>query len=141
MNTNPELDGSTGQGTSYFFVSPSNSSGVISAYLNFTPAPGDNSRDQVVRGPDPLSTRGVHHVAASFGARTLRLYVDGELVAERSEISGSLAEIDDANVWIGRANFPEDELDGVVYEFRIYDQALSPTELRASFEAGPDPER
>ena len=55
-------------------------------------------------------------------------------------IRGDLSELDDSNVWLGRAQF-----DGYPYlsaqldEFRIYDRALSASAISRSFAAGPNP--
>jgi hypothetical protein len=47
--------------------------------------------------------------------------------------------LNDVNNWLGRSNWTSDaNFDGSFNEFRIYDQALTASEIAASFAAGPD---
>jgi hypothetical protein len=48
-------------------------------------------------------------------------------------------QIDDVNNWLGRSQWPDPLYDGTIDEFRIYDHAVSATEVSSSFTAGPDP--
>lgn len=137
-NTNEPTSTRTGQGTTYFFVTPRNNAGRSAACLNLTARAGDSEDDRCVQGPAPLTTDGIHHIVASYGDDRLRFYLDGGLLGER-EVEGALGDIDDDNDWIGRANYPEDELGGTVHEFRIYDRVLSADEVQTNFAAGPDP--
>lgn len=68
----------------------------------------------------------------------MRLYVDGELRAE-APAPFALDLIQDENVWLGRSQWVQDRnLAGRYEEFRIYDRALSASEIRAAHERGPD---
>lgn len=136
MNTGNPGAVRTGQGTSYFYVTPNGDDDRVGAYMNFSATADDNDNDVVASGREALSTDGVHQIVASFGDGNLRLYVDARLRGERHNITGTLDQIDDRNTWIGRANYPEDELNGALYEFRIYDRALTDAEIEASFRAG-----
>ena len=54
--------------------------------------------------------------------------------------SGALSGINDVNVWLGRSNYAVDpEFNGILHEFRIYRVALDATQVRTSYDAGPDP--
>ena len=47
--------------------------------------------------------------------------------------------INDINNWLGRSQYSQDpRFGGSYHEFRIYNAALSASDIRASFEAGPD---
>lgn len=93
------------------------------------------------------ATRGVPtgaltHLAVSFDAETraFRLYLDGELANEKVPDGMVLADVNDVNDWIGRSQFAADAaLSATIEEFRIYSVALTPSELRTSFRAGPHP--
>ncbi|HEX6960581.1 MAG TPA: LamG domain-containing protein, partial [Lacipirellula sp.] len=43
------------------------------------------------------------------------------------------------NNWLGRSQWPDPLFDGLIDEFRIYDHALTATEVAANFTAGPEP--
>ena len=69
----------------------------------------------------------------------IALYLNGD--ADGSVAwTGTLAAVNDVNVWLGRSNFAVDpELNGIMHEFRIYRVALTETQIRASYAAGPNP--
>jgi len=94
----------------------------------------------VVQGRDALPTGTKHQLAVTFDtdADTLTLYLDGQAQGSTPRVTGTLSQIDDRNVWIGRANFDEAGFRGTIHEFRIYDRALSATEIAASAAAGSD---
>ncbi len=69
------------------------------------------------------------HLAVTFDGATLRLYVNGSQVSSRA-ITGTILGTDDP-LWIG-GNRPYGEyFQGVIDEVRVYDRALSPSEVRA----------
>jgi hypothetical protein len=141
-------DDMRGMGTSYLYATPRNGTGTgsdatgnFAAYLNFTRTAGDTGEDTVLQGTGPLSMGIMHQVAVVFdgSADTFLLYLDGTIVDTATHITGMLAQIDDRNMWIGRANFPEESLQATVHEFRIYNDALTEAAVSASYAAGPDP--
>jgi hypothetical protein len=107
--------------------------------MNFTSAV-DSGEDRFVEARAALGTGSMHEVAVSFDAtaKTLALYLDGMLQGSRSDVTGSLSQIDDRNVWVGRANYDEPLFRGTIHELRIYDHALSAAALLKSSQAGPD---
>jgi hypothetical protein len=132
-----------GAGQTYLFLTPSNSAtgGLRVAYS----IGGGGAAETLVDGLAPLpigagaSGGTLEHVAVVVddGAAQLRLYSNGsELGAV--PFAGDLAALNDVNNWLGRSNYTVDPpLFGSLVEFRIYDRALTPTELRTSFQAGP----
>jgi len=82
---------------------------------------------------------GLHHVAyvVDYPSRTSALYLDGAEVA-RLAISLDPSQFDQVNDWLGRSQWPDPFFNGSINEFRIYDRALTPAEVAASFAAGPD---
>ena len=91
------------------------------------------------RAEDPRAST-TRQVALSFDAARslLTLYLDGVRVAETSA-GFALAQLGDVNAWLGRSQWVQDYFARVSYdEFRIYDRALSRTEVRELFQRGAD---
>jgi hypothetical protein len=102
---------------------------------------GTASETIVNASTGPLSTGARKHVVVVIddAANTMFLYLDGAQVGF-VQLLGTLSAINDANCWLGRSQFAADpEFNGTLYEFRIYNIALSATQVQASFTAGSDP--
>ncbi len=85
-----------------------------------------------ISAPATLPSRW-HHVAASIdsSSMTMKLYRDGQLVAERETpfLPSDLGET--TQNWLGRSQFAADDFYlGSIDEVRIYDRALSVAEVR-----------
>jgi hypothetical protein len=104
--------------------------------------------DDVVGGD--LSTTVERHIVSVFDQSgglpgTVTMYVDGLLIGS-APIAGNaapngylnLAAMTDNNNWLGRSQWPDPVFDGYINEFRIYDAALSPLQVAASFARGAD---
>jgi len=127
----------SGAGTSFFMLEPESGAGKLAAYVNFTSAASDPARDLAAIDSNALSTVGVQHVAVTFDGRRLGLYLNGAPRIFTDSAPQSLSSIDDRNNWLGRSQFSRDpELDAIIHEFRIYDRALTASEIAASFEQG-----
>jgi hypothetical protein len=62
----------------------------------------------------------------------VHLTIDGDVGSE-------LGDLNDVNNWLGRSNWTADaNLNGTFDEFRIYNSALSGSEVAASLAAGPN---
>jgi hypothetical protein len=143
----------TGQGTSYFYVVPrSDMNDTVDFSVNFTPVPNDAAQADYYYQAPPLTAGVRYHIAVTFrdpgagSSKTASLYVNGvrratgSIPASANGVSNRLSSIDDRNCWIGRANLAgRPELSGTIEEFRIYNAALSASDITASFNAGPDP--
>jgi hypothetical protein len=69
----------------------------------------------------------------------LLVYLDGELSGQQT-FTGSLAQLNDVNAWLGRSQYDADpELTGTFHDFRVYNAALTAAQIQTSFAAGPDP--
>jgi len=92
----------------------------------------------VVNGP-PVREMELTHVVVVFRDNdTLSLYKDGALQGS-VDIQGGLDDIDPVNNWLGRSQFGVDEeFNGLIEEFRIYDGALTSEQISVSYTAGPD---
>ena len=76
--------------------------------------------------------------AGDFG--TITLYVNnGPAVTAPIPTDMYLDEINDNNNWLGRAQWGDPLFDGLIDEFRIYNTALTASDVSASFAAGPEP--
>jgi glucose/arabinose dehydrogenase len=92
-----------------------------------------------------------HHVAVVFDAdggdepneATITLYIDGLLPAGAANNPAAtmvqLRNLNDLNNWLGRSNWTSDaNFDGMLNEFRIHNTPLTPSQVDASFDAGPN---
>lgn len=99
------------------------------------------SGQQFVAAADAVvPTSSTVQVALSFDAVSslLTLYLDGVRVAE-TKAGFSLAELGDENAWLGRSQWVQDYFAKVRYdEFRVYDRALTRSEIKGLHTRGPD---
>lgn len=129
-------EGVRGMGTKYLFLTPRAGSGFIMAAYSQA---GIGAEIQVV-GSSALEIGSLSHVAVAVDSATdeLNLYVNGELVGAQT-LDQRLSEIEDVNSWLGTSQYRVDPyLNAELVEFRIYDRALTPDELRLTYETGPD---
>jgi hypothetical protein len=121
-------------------------------YLVWTPQAGDSGRmmfsitdqsnapgEERPRLHDtlPFEIATEVHVAVTYGPSGARLFRNGQ------EVAAGLAEIplhaiEDVNVWLGRANWPDPLFVGSFNEVRIHNSLRTSQELRTSTLAGPD---
>ena len=115
-----------------------------SAYMFFCPRTGTTGNmrfairsatvttEQLVNSPSIL-TVGWHHTAVVIDsqAMTIRLYLDGELIASGATIVLPKDLGNTTQNWLGRSQYSADAyLLGSLDDFRIYDRVLSEAELR-----------
>jgi hypothetical protein len=132
-------EGNQGTGKTYLFLTP-RSSGAGGAMRVAYSTNGSGSETQIDASSE-LSTTGIHHVVVVVDdtGDMLRLYLDGAEAGSKA-LSGSLSGIHDINNWLGRSQYSSDaEFGGTLYEFRVYDTALSAGQVALSFGDGPDP--
>jgi hypothetical protein len=128
-------------GKSYLFLTPmtdAGSGGLLRAVYSLSG--GSAMAETRVEGPSslPLALAQLMVVVDSASGRLL-LYVDGAPVGEQASAL-SLSSIHDVNCWLGRSQYAADpELGATLHDFRIYDAALTPAQIAASFAGGPDP--
>jgi hypothetical protein len=89
--------------------------------------------EQSVDGQAALPTGTWKHVAVVLGPAGAFLYVDGVQVGADATVTLRPADLGSMpNNYIGRSLFSADPyLDGAIDEFRVYDRALSPQEIKA----------
>jgi hypothetical protein len=94
----------------------------------------DESEEQEhVVSPAPLSSRKWTHVAYTYDGDKMRLYVDGTLVATKEVGTASFAS--DGPLSIGCSPDTHEFFGGRIDEPRVYERALSGTEIAADMEA------
>jgi hypothetical protein len=72
--------------------------------------------------------------------RQMALFVNGAIVGSVNLMQADpLSYVYDINDWLGRSQFAQDDgFNGTYTEFRIYDEALTPAQVRSSYAGGPD---
>ncbi len=116
----------------------------------FTPNDGSNrprlsykasGTTSTVAGSSALAVGTQTHVALVLnpGGNTLALYINGVLAGSVAS-TAPLSELRDGDNWLGRSQVSSDPaLNATFTELRIYNRALSASELQTSVLAGPDP--
>jgi hypothetical protein len=110
----------TGNGLAYGLYS-SDDEGLPSVYIN------TGGTDIAATGPESLSAGTWSHLAATYDGSSLRLYVNGQLVATRN-ITGSIVTSNGPLRFGGNAIWGE-HLDGSLDEVRIYNTVLTANEI------------
>jgi hypothetical protein len=119
-----------GSGTSMnMFLTPQSGSGAV----RFAITTGGWSAEQQINGSSALPTGQWTHVAVTRSGNTGRLYVNGAQVGQNSNLTLSPASLGNTTQnWIGRSQYSADPfLDGQVDDFRIYNRALSSSEIQS----------
>jgi hypothetical protein len=93
--------------------------------------------EQVLNAPTTLAS-GWHHVAASFDSATMtmKLYLDGEVVASGAT---DLLPKDMGNTtqnWLGKSQWPDALYTGGLDELRIYDRLLTQDDIQNAMQGG-----
>ncbi len=117
-------------GTVYMFLTPNNGATNSPRFAITTSAGGGES---MVTAPSGLTPGQWHHIAVVIDADSmmLTLYVDGQAVdsTETGTLPADLGQT--TQNWLARSQYTADPyFAGSLDEFRIYDRALSPGEVR-----------
>ncbi len=112
-----------GNGTSqYFFLTPNNGSQMRVVLKN-------KGTEQILSAPTPST--GWHHFTVTLSTDSIRLYMDGELVAGTTEINIRPADFTPRRNYIGRSQYVADPLFvGQVDDIRIYNTAISAEQVK-----------
>lgn len=134
-NSDGGEDISGGAGASYYiFLTPQSGETTLRFGMN-NPLP---ERVELTINDDSLPAGIEHHLVVSWDGpnNNVSMYLDGELVDE-GDPHFTLADLgDDVNNWLGRAQWPDPMYVGNYNEFRIYDHAMTASEVTASLLAG-----
>ncbi len=122
--------------TTYMFLTPQNGS---TSRLRFAITTSGNGGEQQIDGAAALTAGVWHHVAVTLHGNTGVLYLNGVPVGTNSAMTLKPASLGStANNYIGKSQWTDPYLNGVIDEFRIYDVALSSAEIAATFALGPN---
>ena len=85
--------------------------------------------------PNPMTLRGWHHVVGTYDGTSMRLYVDGESVAESTGQSGAIQYPDKAFYQAGayRDNDEFFRLKGALHELAVWTDVLSADQIRSRY--------
>ncbi|NGO38999.1 hypothetical protein G4L39_06260 [Limisphaera ngatamarikiensis] len=128
----------SGGSTSYFFMRTGDANGGVLGDITIM-VPARNT--QQVPGPVVTAGSETHLVWTSDGnTGVARIYVNGQLGGETLGFTNTPAMIGETtNNWLGRSQWGADPYPNLSYnEFRIWDGALNPLEVAASYVSGPD---
>jgi hypothetical protein len=102
----------------------------------------DRTGEASASGPAAITSAQLNqerYVAVVLDEYTLTVYLDGREVAETDLTSQSLSKLSNHYALLGGSLFGSDPaLVGSINEFRIYDAALSPMQIKSSYSAGPN---
>ena len=113
-----------GTGTTYYMFLTGNA-GSVTRY-----AIKANSGEQQISSTSALTTGAWHHVAVTLSGSTGTLYVDGGQAGQNTGMTLHPSSLGTTTqTWIGRSQFSDPYLNGLVDDFRIYNRALSGTEI------------
>ncbi|MGM0879911.1 MAG: LamG-like jellyroll fold domain-containing protein [Bacillota bacterium] len=109
-------------------------------YLFLTPRSGSNtlrfaikngSSEQMVQTSQLVANQWVH-VAVTLGGGTAKLYVGGELKASASNFTIKPSDFKPSVNYIGKSQWPDPLLNGMIDEFRVYNSVLSAEEIKSA---------
>ncbi|PLB19033.1 MAG: Fibronectin type III domain protein [Flavobacteriaceae bacterium FS1-H7996/R] len=120
-----------GTGTSnYMFITPKNGS---NGNLRYAIKTGDV--EQQINTSVALTTERWYHLAVTQSGTTAILYLDGAEVGRNTSMTLSPSSLGNTTQnWIGKSQWPDPLLDGLVDDFRIYSRALDSTEVHSLYD-------
>src|SRR6185503_1007682 len=115
--------------TANMFLAPQSGSNTV----RFAITTGGGGAEQQINGTSALPTGVWTHVAVTKNGNTGTLYVNGAQVGQNTGLTLSPSSLGNTTQnWIGRSQYAGDPfLDGQVDDFRIYNRALSASEVQA----------
>jgi hypothetical protein len=122
--------------TTNMFLAPQNG---VSGTVRFAITTNGGGSEQQINCTSTMSTGLWYQVAVTLNGNTGILYLNGLPVGTNSAMTlrpSSLGST--ANNYIGRSQYPDPYLDGVIDEYRIYSVGLSAAEIAATAALGPD---
>lgn len=115
---------------SYLFLTP-----ATGGEMRFAITTGSNTEEQLL-ATDSLPTGEWHHVAVTLDGNTGVMYIDGA-----PRVAGQIllnpSDINPVNNYIGQSQWPDPLFNGRIDDFRIYDYALSSSQILALVDACP----
>jgi DUF1680 family protein len=124
-----------GTGTTvYMFLTP-----TAGSTIRYAITTGGSGSEQRINGTAALTSGTWKHVAVTLSGSTGILYVDGVQVGTNTSMTLKPSSLGSTTKnYIGKSQYADPYLNGLVDDFRIYDRALSAAEVQALF-AGATP--
>ncbi|GAA5117363.1 hypothetical protein GCM10023339_28080 [Alloalcanivorax gelatiniphagus] len=99
---------------------------------------GDGLQERIYAVPTRDVTAGQwNHVAFTRDGATGTLYLNGEEVASREDLTITMADVGPtANNWLGRNGFPDPALNGQMDDVRVYTSTLTDADIAAMYDDG-----
>ena len=95
------------------------------------------ANEQRITAPVALTTGAWHHIAVTRKGNTGVLYINGSPVATNNSMTLRPADLGStAFNYLGKSQYSDPYLNGQLDEFRIYNVALTPSEIAASYALG-----
>lgn len=126
-------------GTTYLDFTP-NRGATQSPGISITPAPFAGG-DFAVAGPAKLSAGIEHHAVAvyDYAANTMTLYINGAFNCSGSMQNTPISALKATQFRFGAGtSWPDASMNGSFNEIRVYNGPLTPAQVEADYEAGPD---
>jgi len=121
--------------TTYMFLTPQ-----IGGYMRFAiTTNGNGAAEQQINCSTAMSMNSWHQVAVTLSSGKGILYLDGVAAGTNSNMTLNPTNLGNtANNYIGKSQWPDPYMDGLIDEFRIYDMGLSAAEIAAAAALGPN---
>ena len=95
----------------------------------------DGTMESLAAGTETVSLGDVHHLLATYDGASMKIYVDGSLVASRPQ-TGPISHDDSTPLYIGRNVRMDTYFRGIIDEVSIYSEALSADAVLDRFASG-----
>ncbi len=120
--------------TTNLFLTPQNGA---DGHVRFAITTNGGGSEQQINCTSTMSTGAWYQVAVTLNGNTGILYLNGLPVGTNNAMTLRPSSLGGtANNFLGRSQYPDPYLDGAIDEFRIYDTALSSTEMAATAALG-----
>ena len=85
---------------------------------------------QVIKTDYEVKSGQWEHIAVTLDGDTGKIYVNGELIATETDITYNPSELNIEDLWLGKSQFDDPNLNGRLDEVRIYQESLSGDEIK-----------
>jgi hypothetical protein len=105
-------------------------------YIRFGVYPDGNTESSIDTDSAVIANGSWYHIVATYDGNYQKLYVDGELVKTSSDLNTTQTS-GTSNYWLGKSTAVG--FDGTMDETRIFNKALSPTDVQNLYNWAPGP--